>query len=54
MQNKQIKEMIIAAREKMIDKNIVSDCIKNTPIKTSTAHDGDNFDWRCLTAAAVI
>ncbi|MGI8950080.1 MAG: asparagine synthase (glutamine-hydrolyzing) [Chitinophagaceae bacterium] len=54
MQNKQIQEMIFSAREKMINEKIIDNSIKKTPIKTSAAHDADNFDWRCLSAAAMV
>lgn len=53
MQNKQVGEMIMEARKKLVDKNVLNKNILNSPIQPKHAHEADNFDWRSLCAAKI-
>jgi len=54
MQNTQIQAMIIAAREKLVTKNILNKNILNEDIIAKSAHQSKNFDWWILCAAEII
>jgi len=51
MQNKQVQEMMMAAREKLVSEKILQPGILNISIQPHNAHDADNFDWKYLCAA---
>lgn len=53
MQNKQVQEMIMESRKKLVEKNVLLPHILNTPVKPAGAHDKENYDWRYLSAAAL-
>jgi asparagine synthase (glutamine-hydrolysing) len=53
MQHKQVQEMIIEARKKLADKNVLNPAIINKPVKPSRAHEMGNDDWRYLSAACL-
>jgi len=53
MQHKQVQEMMVAARKKLVSEKVLQPAILTTAIKPSGAHDAGNFDWRYLCAAAL-
>jgi asparagine synthase (glutamine-hydrolysing) len=53
MQQQAIKEMIVDARKKLVDKNILDAAVIKTPVNPNHAHASHNFDWRYLSAAAL-
>jgi asparagine synthase (glutamine-hydrolysing) len=54
MQHKQVQEMIISAREKLVSQNILNSSILDTNIQSKSAHDANNFDWWILCAAQIL
>jgi asparagine synthase (glutamine-hydrolysing) len=53
MQNKQVQELVIESRKKLVDKKVLQPGILNEPIKPAAAHDSENYDWRYLCAAEI-
>ncbi len=53
MQHKNVQEMIITAREKLVAEKVLQPAILKTPIEPMAAHAANNFDWRYLCAAAL-
>lgn len=53
MQDKQIQEMIMDSRKKLVQEKVLNDKVLNIPIMPKAAHDADNFDWRYLCAANI-
>lgn len=51
MAHKDIREMIIEARKKLVQHRVLRPAILETEVKPAGAHDADNFDWRYLCAA---
>ena len=51
MKHPQMQEMIRAAREKLVEKNILNNKIFEQNIMAKPAHEGNNFDWWTLCAA---
>ncbi len=54
MQNKQIQEMIVESKKKLVDKSILDKSVLQLCINAKNAHDPDNFDWRYLCAAQIL
>ncbi len=54
MQNKMIGEMIMESRKKLVKENVLNKTVLNEKIKPRAAHEKDNFDFRYMSAAAVI
>lgn len=51
MQTKPIQELIIAAKEKLVEQNILNVEVLSQKITAKAAHENENFDWRYLTAS---
>ena len=54
MQQPAAIEMIHESRKKLIAKNILDASILKTSFQPKAAHDANNFDWRFISAAAII
>lgn len=54
MKQHTIIEMIHESRKRLVDKNILEAKILNTSTKSKSAHATDNFDWRYMSAAAIL
>ena len=54
MQNKQVQEMIVNARKKLVANSILNSSILKTNITAKSAHEANNFDWWILCAAQLI
>jgi asparagine synthase (glutamine-hydrolysing) len=54
MQNKQVQELIMESRKKLVDKKVLQTGILNEPINPTAAHDSENYDWRYLCAAEMV
>ncbi len=48
MDDPMLKELIIANKEKLVKEKILKPEVLNKPIKSQSAHEADNFDWRYL------
>ena len=46
--------MIITARKKLVEKNILQKEIIDQPINAKSAHAAGNTDWRILCAATLL
>ena len=53
MQHKDVQDMIVTAREKLVREKVLQPSILKTPIVPMAAHDANNFDWRYLCAATM-
>jgi asparagine synthase (glutamine-hydrolysing) len=53
MQNKPLQEMIIESRRVLINQKILFKKVLNEPVLTKSAHEGNNYDWRYLSAASL-
>lgn len=53
MQQPAIQEMIIGARKKLVDYNVLHAGVINKPVKPSAAHERQSDDWRYLCAACL-
>lgn len=54
MQNKNIQEMIMESRKKLVQEKVLSEKILLKKTETKGAHEKDNFDFRYMSAAAII
>ncbi len=54
MQNKNIQEMIIESRKKLVDKNVLDKNILTKKTEPKSAHEKNNFDFRYMSAAAIV
>jgi asparagine synthase (glutamine-hydrolysing) len=52
MRDQQVQEMIIEARKKLVNKNILHSNVLNVPVKPA-AHEEKSFDWRYLCASEI-
>jgi len=50
VENKDIQELIIAAKQKLIDEKIINPEVINKRIEAKPAHESNNYDWRYLTS----
>ncbi len=53
MQHKNVQEMIMTAREKLVVEKVLQPAILKTQVEPMAAHDANNFDWRYLCAAVM-
>ena len=51
MQNSNVKELIMAAKQQLIDERILKQETVNKKIEAKSAYEADNYDWRYLTAS---
>jgi asparagine synthase (glutamine-hydrolysing) len=51
MQNKKVQEMIQDAKNKLVKEKILKTEVMNKKIIHKAAHEGDNYDWRYLSAS---
>lgn len=49
-----VKEAVHEAKRKLINENILRPEVINKPVVSLAAHEADNFDWRYLSAAAIL
>lgn len=54
MQHPHWQEAIHDARKKLVSENILKSEILNKPFKPLGSHDAENYDWRYLSAAAIL
>ena len=54
MRQPAIIELIHESRKKLADKNILTTKVINTSSQARSAHAADNFDWRYMSAAAIL
>lgn len=54
MQDAGLQEMIRAAKEKLVQHNILRPTVLDQPVQPKGAHEADNFDWRFLSAASMM
>ncbi len=54
MQQPAAIEMIHESRKRLVAKNILDANVLNASIQPKAAHDANNFDWRYLSAAAIM
>ncbi len=54
MQNKNIQEMIMESRKKLVDKNVLDKAILAKKTEPRSAHEKNNFDFRFMSAAAIV
>jgi asparagine synthase (glutamine-hydrolysing) len=54
MQNKAVQEMIHAAKEKLVQQNIIQHKVLDEKVNLLHAHEADNTDWRMLSLAQVL
>lgn len=50
MENKQVQEMIMAAKEKLVEQHILNASVLNKKIQPQESHAADNVDWWSLSA----
>lgn len=51
MQNKNIQELIIQAKKKLVDERILKPEVMNKSISPRAAHETGNYDWRYLSSS---
>jgi asparagine synthase (glutamine-hydrolysing) len=51
MENKQLQEMVMESRKKLVVEKILNADVLQKPVQLKSAYDVDNFDWRYLTVA---
>ncbi|HMT74683.1 MAG TPA: asparagine synthase (glutamine-hydrolyzing) [Chitinophagaceae bacterium] len=49
-----VKDAVHEAKRKLINENILRPEVINKPVVSLAAHEADNFDWRYLSAAAIL
>lgn len=54
MQKEGMKEMIMESRRKLVGRHVLKPAVLNEPVRSLSAHEADNFDWRYLSAAAAL
>ena len=54
MQNKNIREMIIESRRKLVKEKVLNEKVLTKKTEARGAHEKDNFDFRYMSAAAII
>jgi asparagine synthase (glutamine-hydrolysing) len=54
MQHRSVRDMMHESRKKLVQNGILQPSILNKPLTATTAHAADNFDWRYLSAAAML
>jgi len=51
MQTKPVQDLIIAAKEKLVEQKILKSEVLSQRISAKAAHEDENFDWRYLSAS---
>jgi asparagine synthase (glutamine-hydrolysing) len=51
MENKQLQELVMESRKKLVTEKILNAAVLQKPIQLKSAYEADNFDWRYLTTA---
>ena len=54
MQNKQLQELIMNGRKKLLNERILNRKTLSQPIQIKSAYEADNFDWRYLITAEMM
>ncbi len=54
MEDKRLQEMVMEARKKMVQENILKAAVLDKPIRLLSSHAADNYDWRYLSIAATL
>jgi len=54
MQSSFLQELVREAKVKLTDARVLDKEVIKKPVKALAAHDADNFDWRYLSAAALL
>jgi len=54
MQDNRVQDMIQEARRKLVTEKILKPEILNRSVSAHSSHEGNNYDWRYLTAAAYL
>ena len=54
MQQESWKEAIHEARKRLVKENILKESVINKPVKAMGSHEAGNYDWRYLSAAALL
>ncbi|MFN5135204.1 MAG: asparagine synthase (glutamine-hydrolyzing) [Chitinophagaceae bacterium] len=54
MGNKQLQEMVMESRKKLVGEKILNVAVLQKPIQLKSAYEADNFDWRYLTTAILM
>jgi asparagine synthase (glutamine-hydrolysing) len=49
-----VKDAVHEAKRKLINENILRPEVINKPVVSLAAHEADNFEWRYLSAAAIL
>lgn len=51
LSNENIRQLIIDAKQKLVDEKILKPGVMSKPIEVKAAHEADNHDWRYLSSA---
>lgn len=51
LSNKNIQQLILSAKQSLVDQKILKPEVLNKPIEPKPAHEKNNYDWRYLTSA---
>lgn len=51
MQNKDVQEAVIAAKEKLVREGVLQAPVLQKPVVTKDAHEGESYDWRYWSTA---
>lgn len=54
MENKQLQEMIVSSKEKLVKENILNVAVLKNSIEPKHAHEAENIDWRFLNLAKIL
>jgi asparagine synthase (glutamine-hydrolysing) len=54
MENKQLQELVMESRKKLVVEKILDKKILQQPVQLKSAYEADNFDWRYLTVAEMM
>jgi asparagine synthase (glutamine-hydrolysing) len=54
MQHEGLQQLVYGARKQLVEAGILHSKVLTTSIQPRAAHEADNFDWRCLTAAGTV
>jgi asparagine synthase (glutamine-hydrolysing) len=52
MNHKQVQEMIVEAKRKLVNEKILDAKAMNKPVQASGAYEDASFDWRYFSAAS--
>jgi asparagine synthase (glutamine-hydrolysing) len=54
MENRKLQELIMEARKKLVNQNILKREVLDKPVRPTDSHAPDSYDWRYLSAAAYL